>query len=126
LQKYLEPEFSVVDSVGDGVALIEAARRLNPDIILTDISMPRLNGMQAVRQLRRAQTESRVIFLTVHEESAFAAEAKKVGAAGYVVKRYAASHLIPAIHAVLEGNPFVCPAELQDAPFPGSNSRAKN
>ncbi len=118
LRKFLEPEFTILASVGDGLALIDAAQTFTPDVIVTDISMPLLNGMQAVRRLRASQLKSLVIFLSVHEEPAFAVEAKKIGAVGYVLKRYATAELIPAIHAVLEGSEFVCSALPEAPPFP--------
>jgi DNA-binding NarL/FixJ family response regulator len=113
LQEFLEPEFSIVGSVGDGQALVEAAHALAPDVIITDISMPVLNGLQAVRRLKTAQLDALVIFLTVHEEPAFVMEAGKNGARGYVLKRCAPSDLIPAILEVLQGRPFVCSSALE-------------
>jgi DNA-binding NarL/FixJ family response regulator len=122
LQKFLEPEFNILASVGDGLSLIEAAHALLPEVIVTDISMPRLNGMQAVRRVKLSQPACRVIFLSVHEEPAFAAEARKIGAVGYLLKRYVSAELIPAIHAVLEGSAFVCSALPEDPPFPWLSS----
>lgn len=116
LEHILEPEFRIVASVGDGKALIEAAQASSPDVIIADISMPVLNGIQAVRRLKAAQPNARVIFLTVHEEAAFVAEAKKSGARGFVLKRCAASDLIPAIREVLRGSPFVCSTSLEEPP----------
>lgn len=110
LRKLLEPEFKIAQSVGDGKALIEAAQTLTPDLIVADISMSHFNGFQALRRLKAALPNARVIFLTVHEEPAFVAEARKSGALGYVFKRRAPSDLIPAIRAILKGGPFVCPA----------------
>ena len=116
VQKLLEPEFEILASVGDGQSLIEAAQTLTPDLIISDISMPLLNGLQATRRLIALQPKARVIFLTVHEEAAFVAEANKSGALGYVVKRCAASHLIPAIREVLQGRSFVGHTSCNDPP----------
>ena len=114
VRKLLEPEFRIVDCVGDGQALIAAAHALVPDIILTDISMPYLSGIQAVRRLKATQPRARVIFLTVHEELAFAVQAERCGALAYVLKRRAASDLIPAIRAVIDGSSFICPVTLEE------------
>ncbi|MBI4458546.1 MAG: response regulator transcription factor [Acidobacteria bacterium] len=110
LQKLLESEFSVVACVRDGCDLLEAAKAHAPDVIITDISMPCLSGIRAARHLKLAQPQIRIIFLTVHDEPAFLAEAKKIGALGYVVKQSAALDLIPAIQEALQGRSFVSPA----------------
>jgi len=114
LQTLLGSEFEIMASVGDGYALIEAAAAHEPDVIVADISMPLLSGLRAARQLKKNQPNIRVVFLTVHEEPAFVAEAKKLGASGYVVKRFADSDLIPAIHKVLQGGSFIS-AVLQES-----------
>lgn len=104
LQEFLQPEFDIVGSVGDGEALLEAAKALNPDIIIADIAMPLLDGLHAVRRLKATQPHARVIFLTVHEDPAFVTEAEKSGAVGYVLKRSASSELVPLIRRALAGN----------------------
>jgi DNA-binding NarL/FixJ family response regulator len=113
IRKLLESEFDILDCVTDGYALIEAARLRVPDLVITDISMERLSGIRAARRLKAEQPNARVIFLTVHDEPAFLAEARKVGALGYVVKPSADSDLIPAIRAVLQGRSFVSSAAGQ-------------
>jgi DNA-binding NarL/FixJ family response regulator len=107
LQTLLTSEFEIVASVGDGHALIEAAAVNKPDLIVTDISMPLLSGLRAARQLRRDQPSIPIIFLTIREDPAFVAEAQKLGASGYVVKRCAASDLMPAMRTVLLGGSFI-------------------
>ena len=107
LQTLLGSEFEIVASVGDGYALMEAAALHEPDVIVTDISMPLLSGFRAARQLRRDQLNIPIIFLTIREELAFVAEAQKLGASGYVVKRSAGSDLLPAIRTVLQGGSFI-------------------
>ena len=107
LQTLLTPEFDVVATVGDGYALIKAAAAHKPDLIVTDISMPLLSGFRAARQLRRDEPGIPIIFLTIREEPAFVAEAQKLGALGYVVKRSAASDLMPAMRTVLQGGSFI-------------------
>lgn len=113
---FLEPWFNIVASVADGQALVTEAQALAPDLIIADVSMPLLNGFQATRRLRAAQPNSRVLLLTVHEESAFLAEARKSGALGYVLKRSAASDLLAAIREVLQGRPYVSPSAQTPLP----------
>ena len=110
VQTLLEAEFEIVASVRDGYALIEAAKSLGPDVIVTDISMPLFSGLRAVRQLKKYQPNARIIFLTVHDERPFVAEAMKIGASGYVVKRSAHLDLVPALREVLRGGSFVSAA----------------
>jgi DNA-binding NarL/FixJ family response regulator len=105
----LEPEFDLVGSVEDGQALLTAAKALKPDIILLDISMPRLNGIDAARQLRKILPSIRLIFLTMHAGEDYVTEAFRAGARGYLLKRAAASELLTAIHTVLKGNHYVSP-----------------
>jgi DNA-binding NarL/FixJ family response regulator len=114
LQTLLTSEFDIVASVGDGHALIEAAAVHKPDLIVTDISMPLLSGLRAARQLRRDQPSIPIIFLTIREEPAFVAEAQKLGASGYVVKRSAASDLMLAMRTVLLGGSFIS-ADLRNS-----------
>jgi DNA-binding NarL/FixJ family response regulator len=106
----LKSEFEVVGTVGDGQALLAAASDLQPDLCVVDISMPRLNGFQAARQLKREQPSARILFLSVHEEAVAVSEALAIGVDGYVVKRSAATDLIPALQQVFQGNRFVSEA----------------
>jgi len=106
--KLLEPEFEVVACVKHGHALIEAAKQLTPDLIITDISMPLLSGFHAIRRIKADRADTRVIFLTVHAEPAFVAEAKRMSALGYLIKQSIPSHLITAVREVLQDRPFVC------------------
>ena len=106
----LKSEFEVVGTVGDGQALLAAASELKPDLCVVDISMPRLNGFQAARQLKKVQPNARILFLSVHEEAVAVSEALAIGADGYVVKRSAATDLIPALQQVFQGNRFVSEA----------------
>jgi DNA-binding NarL/FixJ family response regulator len=105
----LEPEFDLVGSVEDGQALLAAARTLKPDVILLDISMPRLNGIDAARRLRKVLPSARLIFVTMHSGADYVGEAFRAGAMGYILKRAAASELLTAIHTVLKGNHYVSP-----------------
>jgi len=105
----LEAEFEVVGSVNDGRALVDAAKELSPDVMVVDISMPELNGIDAVREIRKAGGTARVIFLTVHEDPDFVPMCFDAGALGFVVKSRLASDLIPAIQHALTDRTFVSP-----------------
>ena len=108
-KQLLEPEYSVVGTVTDGRTLLAVAPKLNPDIILLDISMPLLNGLDAGRRLKQAMPAVKLIYLTVNEDPQVAAEAFRLGAAGYVVKSAVASELFQAIQEVLKGRSYVSP-----------------
>jgi DNA-binding NarL/FixJ family response regulator len=105
----LEPGCEVVGSVADGRALLAAAAELRPDIVVLDIAMPLLNGLDAGRQLRRSMPEVKLIFLTVSEDPDVAAEAFQAGASGYLLKNSAASELLQAIQEVAQGRSYVTP-----------------
>lgn len=111
----LEPEFDLVGSVEDGQALLAAAKRLKPDVILLDISMPLLNGIDAARKLRKILPSARLIFVTMHAGAEYVTEAFRAGAMGYILKRAAASELLSAIHTVLKGHHYVSPLVTQNA-----------
>jgi DNA-binding NarL/FixJ family response regulator len=111
----LQPEFDLVGSVEDGQALLVAAKTLKPDVILLDISMPRLNGIDAARKLRKLLPSARLIFVTMHADADYVAEAFRAGAMGYILKRSAASELLTAIRAVLKGNHYVSPLVTRSA-----------
>jgi len=105
----LNPEFEIVGAVDNGQALVDAAKELNPDVLVVDISMPLLNGIDAVRQIRESGGKGRVIFLTVHEDPDIAHVCFDAGALGFVVKSRLASDLIPAIQLALTDHTFVSP-----------------
>jgi DNA-binding NarL/FixJ family response regulator len=111
----LQPEFDLVGSVEDGQALLAAAKALKPDVILLDISMPLLNGIDAARRLRKLLPSAKLIFLTMHADPDYVAEAFRAGAMGYLLKRAAASELLTAIRAVLKGNHYVSPLVTRNA-----------
>ena len=106
-ERLLEPEFEVIGKVGNGQALFEEAMRLNPEVIVTDISMPILNGIEAAQRLRESGCKSRIVFLTVHADSDFVRKCISAGAYGYVVKSRIVSELVPAVREALLGNFFV-------------------
>ena len=105
----LADECLVVGKVGDGLELLAEAERLHPDGIVLDITLPRLNGIEAARQLRRSHQSARLVFLTVHEDADYARAALDAGGLGYVVKARLASDLLPAIWAALADRRFVSP-----------------
>ncbi len=108
LRRMLEPpEFEVVGVARDGRALLQAAARLQPDVIIADIAMPLLNGIDAAREIHKQNRKPKIIFLTMHPETAYATAALAAGAAGYVLKSAAGEELINAIHDVLHGRTYV-------------------
>ncbi|HBI15152.1 MAG TPA: DNA-binding response regulator [Desulfobulbaceae bacterium] len=109
LRSLIEPEFELVGIVEDGRALVDAAEQLRPDVIVADISMPLLNGIEAVRQIRKANRDVRVVFLTMHPDVAYAVSAFEAGALGYVLKHSAPSELSVAIRSALRGKKYVTP-----------------
>ena len=109
LKKLLEPEFEVVGTVNDGRALVSRAPDLRPDVVVLDISMPLLNGLDAGQQVKELRPETRLIFLTQNQDANVAAEAFRRKASGYLLKNSAATELITAIREVLKGRTYVSP-----------------
>jgi DNA-binding NarL/FixJ family response regulator len=103
----LQQDFDVVGCVGDGRQLIEAAKRLKPAVIVTDISMPLLNGLDAVRQLRLEGVQSKIVILTQHRETQFAIEAFRAGVSGYVTKQSVGDELVTAVQEALSGRAYL-------------------
>src|SRR5580658_10254769 len=108
-RKLLEPHFEVVATVSDGRALLEAAETVKPDVILLDIGMPLLNGLEAARQLKSKLPAVKLIFLTMHEDPDLAVEAMRSGASAYLLKTSASSELLHAIHEALRGRTYITP-----------------
>jgi DNA-binding NarL/FixJ family response regulator len=109
LRGLLEPEFELVGVVANGCELVEAAQRLQPDVIVADVTMPPLNGIEAALQLREAGVRAKVIFLTMHRDVAYARRALDAGAAGFVLKHSAPAELLTAIREALRGQIYVTP-----------------
>jgi CheY-like chemotaxis protein len=103
----MDGQCEVVDAVADGAALLAAASRLDPDLIILDIAMPQVDGLDAARQLRLNHTRTRLVFLTVHEDADFARAAFATAALGFVIKPRLASDLMPAVRAALAGKRFL-------------------
>src|SRR5262245_55111081 len=109
LVRLLEPTCDVVGSVADGRALVAVAPQLQPDIVVLDIGMPILNGLEAARQLKQLMPQLKLIFLTVNEDRELAAESFRSGASGFLLKNSAASELLQAIDDVFHGRSYVTP-----------------
>jgi len=114
-KKLLEPEFDVVATVGDGRALVKIAATLRPQVILVDIAMPLLNGLDAGYQVKQLLDSVKLVFLTMNTDPALAAEAFRRGASGYLLKTSSASELIVAIRQVLNGRSYLSPAIAKEA-----------
>jgi len=106
-EHFLEPEFEVISKVVDGQALLDEAMKLKPDVVVTDISMPVLNGIEAADRLKESGSTSRIVFLTVHTDADFVRRCLSAGAYGYVVKSRIATDLVPAIRQAMAGHIFV-------------------
>lgn len=105
--KFLGSEFDVVGLAKDGQQALNSAFKLSPDILVTDISMPNLNGIQVTSYLQRSGSDVKVVFLTVHEDHDYVEAAFSIGVLGYVLKPRFTSDLIPAIEEALQGRRFV-------------------
>lgn len=110
LKALLPNEFELVGVVEDGRAMIAAAEKLRPDVIVADIAMPNLNGFEALARLRKSHPNIKVVFLTMHQNAAYARRALEAGASAFVVKHAAPEELVLAIHAALSGNTFITPS----------------
>jgi DNA-binding NarL/FixJ family response regulator len=110
LKRLLETEFELIGIVEDGRALLASAREHKPDVIVSDISMPELNGIEAFEELKKDNPEIKVVFLTMHHSVAYARRALDAGAHGYVLKHSASEELILAVRAAAAGRTFVTPA----------------
>src|SRR5882762_1560262 len=109
LRKLAAPHVEVVATVGDGRALLEAAQALKPDVVVIDVGMPLLNGLDAGRELKKRLPNVKLIFLTMNEDPDLAVEAMKSGASGYLLKTSAGSELFSAIREVLKGKSYLTP-----------------
>jgi DNA-binding NarL/FixJ family response regulator len=132
-RKLLEPHCEVVGIVSDGRALVEIASQLKPDVIIVDISMPLMNGLEAGIRLKELIPTSKLIFLTMNEDPDLAVEAIRSGASGYLLKSSAAEELIRAIQLVLKGKTYITPVIAQEMEKAfinnlnaGPKARAKN
>lgn len=109
ISKLLEDEPFTIDTVEDGRQVLAVAEELQPDIIVLDISMPFLNGIDAARRLRKIVPRAKILFLTMHADQEYVREALRAGASGYLLKRSAASELVVALHEVAQGRAYISP-----------------
>jgi DNA-binding NarL/FixJ family response regulator len=101
------PELQVIGEVSDGLEAVQKAEELQPDLIVLDIGLPTLNGIEAARRIRKLAPESKILFVTQESSDDVVQEALRLGALGYVVKTHAGSELLPAVEAVCQGREFV-------------------
>ena len=111
--RHLEPHFDVIGTVGNGQALVDEAVRRAPDVVVLDITMPVLNGIEAARKLKATGSRARIVFLTVHADPDYVRAALGAGALGYVLKSELASDLLPCLRHALGGRSFVSPGIVQ-------------
>ena len=114
LRALVEPEFEVVATVGDGHALVVAAQTLTPDVIVTDIAMPGLNGITAAARILRRNPAARIVFVTVYNDPVLVQKGLATGALGYVLKLTAGDDLLPAIRAALRGERHLSPTVVEE------------
>jgi DNA-binding NarL/FixJ family response regulator len=127
LSAILEQDFETVGTVEDGRALVREAKRLTPDVIVLDISMPMLNGIEATRQLKAAGNPAKIVVLTMHADVTYATEVLEAGASAYVLKHRPSNELIAAIRAALRGKTYVSPeVEADVLPFRLSGAHQTN
>ncbi len=127
LKRLLTADFDLVGMVSDGRSLLEAAERLMPDVVLLDISMPLLNGLEAARQLRKSQPDAKVVFLTRHAERSYVTAAFRAGASAYLLKSSATWEVVFAIQQVVRGRFYVTPLVVKEVidPILGRRQRLK-
>ncbi len=109
VRRLLEKDYEVVGSVSDGRLLLEETKRLRPDVVIADISMPSLNGIDAARQLRAADKRLKIVLLTMHEDVTLASRAFEAGVSGYLLKHSASEELLTALKEVLTGRTYITP-----------------
>lgn len=124
LRKLLEERYDVVGTAADGLDAVEATARLGPELLIIDVSMPRLNGLDAIRRIRQTDRDTRILVLTVHTGPSYLTEALDAGADGYVLKQSVAEELIRAADTVLGGRRYVTPALASSAAGPRSGTMA--
>ena len=123
LRKLLEPELEVVGTVTDGQALLDAARRLRPDLVITDVAMPGIDGVEATRSLQASLPEVRVLILSIHAEPSCVSAAFEAGAWGYLTKSSAPEEIERAVREVLADRFYVSPAVARAAIGPAGHPK---
>jgi DNA-binding NarL/FixJ family response regulator len=107
LVRLLSEQYTIVDTIYDGLLVLDAARRLRPDVIVLDISMPNVSGLEAIRQIRKAGVDAKIIVLTMHSDAHLAVEALSAGASGFVLKESSGEELLTAVQVVLDGGTYL-------------------
>jgi DNA-binding NarL/FixJ family response regulator len=128
LRRVLEPDFDLVGTAADGRAAVAAFERLQPDLLVIDIGLPLLNGIEAARQVKRNTPGAKILFVTMQTDRVYVEEAFRAGGAGYVLKQAAASELVEAISTVLRGRYYVSPqvaSKMGPTPFDASRDPAE-
>ncbi len=110
LQRVLETDFNVVGIVADGLSLVQDSKKLNPDVIVADVSMPLMNGIEAARQIQKTGLSARIVFLSMHPDIVYVSEALRAGGWAYVLKSSAGIEIVNAIREVLQGRTYVTPS----------------
>ncbi len=124
LRKLLEPEFELAAIVNDGRAAVDAYDRLRPNLVILDIGLPLLNGIEAARQIKKLSPDARILIVSMHSDRGYIEEALKAGASGYLLKQAAAAELLDAIHSVLQGRYYVSKSlAASGAPSAGDSIR---
>lgn len=113
ISKILESEFLLIGTTESGRVLVEQTDKLRPDLVILDISMPDLSGLDAAREIFKRNPQQRLMFLTMHGNPSFVREAMRTGATGYVLKTASATELVAAVRAVLNGETYVMPLVMQ-------------
>ena len=115
IRSVIEKEYDVAGEVTDGRTLITETLKLRPDVVILDVSMPLLNGIEAAKQIKQSWPSAKLLFVSMHANLMYVREAMNAGACGYLIKTSAAEELLPAVRAVLQGNEYITPALAADA-----------
>ena len=126
LRQILEPEFKVVASVGDGRRMVSESLKLRPDIIVAGITLPLLNGIEAARRIKKKNSRTKILFLTMHVDTVYATAAMRAGASAYVLKKSGASEILKAIRTVLSGFSYISPLIRSRLAESKNNGRSGN
>lgn len=121
-----EPDMEVIGEAGDGAACIQLVEKLRPDVVLLDLNMPEMNGLEALPELRRLAPQSRILVLTMHDDESYLRQVLAAGGAGYVLKQAADSELLTAIRTVYHGGTFLHPAHTQVLLHPTSTTEPES
>lgn len=125
LRKLLEDDFQLLDSVSNGRDLVQLVEEARPDLVLLDIGLPMLNGIEATRQLRKVSPDTKVIVVTAHNEPEYVVQAFRVGVSGYILKRCAVGELLSAIAQVLDGRTYVTPLVAEHVVAAATNPKLR-